>query len=163
MKKQLSFFLNVLFSLHVFLAFLVIFERFIKIPYWLQPIGRMHPPLLLHFPVAFVALLLLLYLFKKFFGEAVYQKINYLLLLLTSLTTVLATLMGGLLLSLEDYDSEQIFIHKWIGIALSFIIYAAVLLYHNKTFYGLLLYLGFAGVIVGGAIMVPPLHMEAIF
>ena len=148
MKRPIPIFLNVLFFLHIFLAFLVVFETYLEIPFWLQPLGRMHP-LLLHFPVAFIALLVLLNLFRKQIDPASFEKINYFLLLLTSLTTVLTTIMG-LLLSLEGYESELMFLHKWIGIAISFIVYALVLMYQSKKVYQILLYTGFVGVIFGG-------------
>ena len=148
MKRPIPVFLNVLFFLHIFLAFLVVFERYLEIPFWLQPLGRMHP-LLLHFPVAFIALLVLLNLFRKQIDPSSFEKINYFLLLLTSLTTVLATIMG-LLLSLEGYESELMFLHKWIGIAISFIVYASVLMYQSKKVYQVLLYTGFVGVVFGG-------------
>ena len=114
MKRPIPIFLNVLFFLHIFLAFLVFFESYLEIPFWLQPLGRMHP-LVLHFPVAFIALLVLLNLFRKHIDPISFEKINYFLLLLTSLTTVLATIMG-LVLSLEGYESELMSLHKWIGL-----------------------------------------------
>lgn len=148
MKKTVPFFLNVLFFLHVLLAFLVLFEGYMKVPFWVQPLGRMHP-LVLHFPVAFIVLLVLLNLFKKQLDPASFEKINFALLLLTSFTTVLATLMG-LLLSLEGYDSELLTLHKWVGIALCFVIYALVWCYTYKKVFQILLYIGLIGVLVGG-------------
>ncbi|HUH47413.1 MAG TPA: c-type cytochrome domain-containing protein [Arenibacter sp.] len=148
MKRPIPIFLNALFFLHIFLAFLIAFESYLEIPFWLQPIGRMHP-LLLHFPVAFIVLLVLLNLFKKQIDPESFSKLNYFLLLLTSLTTVLAT-VTGLLLSLEGYESELMLFHKWIGITISFIVYALVLMYRSKKVYPILLYLSFVGVVFGG-------------
>lgn len=148
MKRRIPIFLNILFFLHVFLAFLVVFESYLEIPFWLQPVGRMHP-LLLHFPVAFIALLVLLNLFKKQIDPDSFLKLNYFLLLLTSLTTVLATITG-LLLSLEGYESALMLFHKWIGITISFIVYASVLMYRSKKMYLILLYFSFVGVVFGG-------------
>ncbi|MGS0524235.1 c-type cytochrome domain-containing protein [Zobellia nedashkovskayae] len=119
-----------------------------KVPFWVQPLGRMHP-LVLHFPVAFIVLLVLLNLFKNQLEPASFEKINFALLLLTSFTTVLATLMG-LLLSLEGYDSELLTLHKWVGIALCFVIYALVWFYAYKKVFQVLLYVGLIGVLVGG-------------
>lgn len=148
MKRPIPIFLNVLFFLHIFLAFLIVFESYLEIPFWLQPMGRMHP-LLLHFPVAFIALLVLLNLFRKQIDPDSFLKLNYFLLLLTSLTTVLATITG-LLLSLEGYESELMLFHKWIGITISFIVYALVLMYRSKKVYLVLLYFSFVGVVFGG-------------
>ena len=148
MKKAVPYVLNVLFFLHVLLAFLVLFEGYMKVPFWVQPLGRMHP-LVLHFPVAFIVLLVVLNLFKKQLEPAAFKKINFALLLLTSFTTVLATLMG-LLLSLEGYDSELLTLHKWVGVALCFVIYALVWCYSYPKVFQVLLYVGLIGVMVGG-------------
>ncbi|CAM4363138.1 c-type cytochrome domain-containing protein [Zobellia roscoffensis] len=148
MKKGIPIFLNVLFFVHVLLAFLVLFEGYLKIPFWLQPLGRMHP-LILHFPVAFIVLLAVLNLFKKQLDPVSFQKINFTLLLVTSFMTVLATLMG-LILSLEGYDSEVMTFHKWTGIALCFIIYALVWCYSYKKVFQVLLYTGVLGVVLAG-------------
>lgn len=148
MNRPIPIFLNVLFFLHIFLAFLVVFESYLEIPFWLQPLGRMHP-LVLHFPVAFIVLLVLLNLFRKHIDPNSFERINYFLLLLTSLTTVLATIMG-LVLSLEGYESGLMSLHKWIGIAISFIVYTLVLMYQSKKVYRILLYTSFVGVVFGG-------------
>ncbi|WP_276167311.1 c-type cytochrome domain-containing protein [Zobellia alginiliquefaciens] len=148
MKKGIPVFLNVLFFLHVLLAFLVLFEGYLKIPFWLQPLGRMHP-LVLHFPVAFIVLLAVLNLFKKQLDPVSFQKINFTLVLGTSFMTVLATLMG-LMLSLEGYDSETMTFHKWLGIALCFIVYALVWCYSYQKVFQVVLYIGVVGVVIAG-------------
>jgi len=148
MKKIKSLVLNTLLFLHCLLAFMLLFETVVKIPFWVQPLGRMHP-LILHFPVAFISLLVILNLLKKQLDAISFEKINLFLLFLTSLSTTIATLMG-LLLSLEETGSELMILHKWIGISISFMIYGLVVFYKHKTFFKALLYLSFTSVIFAG-------------
>ncbi|TXE09620.1 hypothetical protein FUA26_09025 [Seonamhaeicola algicola] len=148
MKKITSFALNALLFLHCLLLFLIVFETSVKVPFWLQPLGRMHP-ILLHFPVAFVVLLALLNTLKKQLDEHAFNKINLFLLLITAITTALATLMG-FLLSLEGYESQLMNLHKWAGIVLCFLIYSLVLLRKQKIVYQTLLYIGLIGIVLVG-------------
>lgn len=131
------------------LAILLLFEQYVEIPFWLQPIGRMHP-LVLHFPIGFVVLLVLVNLFRKQLDEGSYEKVNKFLLLLTALTTTLAAIMG-FFLSMEDgYTSDLMLLHKWIGAAVSYIMYALILTYDNKKVYQILLYIGFVSIVLAG-------------
>ncbi|TYA78622.1 c-type cytochrome domain-containing protein [Seonamhaeicola marinus] len=148
MKKITSIALNALLFLHCLLLFLIVFESSVKIPFWLQPVGRMHP-ILLHFPVAFIALLVLLNLLKGQLDKDTFKKINLFLLLITALSTVLATIMG-FVLSLEGYESDVMRLHKWGGIILSFILYGLVVLREKTRLYQALLYVGLLGVVVVG-------------
>lgn len=143
MKKITPFILQALFLLHVLLAFLVFFESQVEVPFWIQPLGRMHP-LILHFPVAFIGLLILLTLAKKSFDPKTYQQIHAQLLLITAFTTIIATLMG-FLLSLEGYESDLMKLHKWLGIGLSFYMYLLVYLFNKK---------GYSFLLFGGGILV---------
>ncbi|MGY6649437.1 chitobiase/beta-hexosaminidase C-terminal domain-containing protein [Wenyingzhuangia sp. IMCC45574] len=147
MKKFINYTSRVLLVLHILLVFLLIFESYVSIPFWIQPLGRMHP-LILHFPVAFIGLLVLLTFFKKQLDEDSYRKIHFTLLLFTSITTVIATLFG-FMLSLEGYQSNLMLLHKWFGVALSFMIYLLVYLFPKKI-YKPTLYVSFVLVIVVG-------------
>ncbi len=148
MKKITSVALNTLLFLHCLLLFLIVFEASVEIPFWLQPLGRIHP-ILLHFPVAFIALLVLLNLLKRHLDKDTFQKINQFLLLITALFTVLATLMG-FVLSLEGYESELMSLHKWAGIILCFLVYGLVVFRRKRIVYQSLLYVGLIGVILVG-------------
>ena len=148
MKKHTSLIVNLLVFLHFLLAFLLVFESQLKIPFWIEPLGRMHP-LVLHFPVAFVSLLALLNVFKKQLDIDSYDKINGYLLLMTFLSTTVSTLMG-LILSLESSNSELLSLHKWIGVAISFMLFMAIPLKENKSLYSGLLYLSFISIIFAG-------------
>ena len=140
---------NVVFFLLCLLAVLLVFEPHVQIPFWLQPLGRMHP-LVLHFPIGFIVLLVLVNVFRKQLDEASYEKVNKSLLLLTALTTTLAALMGFFLSMEEGYTSELMSLHKWIGAAVSYIMYALILTYDNKKVYQILLYTGFLSTVVAG-------------
>ncbi|WP_010135431.1 c-type cytochrome domain-containing protein, partial [Ochrovirga pacifica] len=147
MKKITEYLVQSLFLLHIFLAFLLIFESHLQVPFWIQPLGRMHP-LVLHFPVAFIVLLALMNLIKSSLDKETYKELHYRLLVFTAFTTVVATLMG-FLLSLEGYESSLMQLHKWLGIALSFYLYGLVYIY-NKKVYVPLLYGGVLMVILVG-------------
>ncbi|MEQ6120518.1 chitobiase/beta-hexosaminidase C-terminal domain-containing protein [Reichenbachiella sp. MALMAid0571] len=140
---------NVVFFLLCMLAILLLFEQYVQIPFWLQPIGRMHP-LILHFPIGFVVLLVLVNVFRKQLDETSYQKVNKFLLLLTALTTTLASIMGFFLSREDGYTSDLMSLHKWLGAAVSYIMYALILTYDNKKVYQILLYSGFLCIVLAG-------------
>lgn len=140
---------NIVFFLLCLLAILLVFEQYVQIPFWLQPIGRMHP-LLLHFPIGFVVLLVLINLFRKQLDEASYEKVNKFLLLLTALTTTLSALMGFFLSREDGNTSDLMSLHKWIGVAVSYIMYALILTYNKKKVYQILLYTGFFSIVFAG-------------
>lgn len=147
MKKLESWVLNLLFFMHSFLVVLLVFESQISIPFWLQPLGRMHP-LILHFPIAFILLLVLLNFLKNHIDSNSFGKINRFLVLFTALTTVTACIMG-LFLSMEGSSTDLMTIHKWIGVAISFFIYGLVFI-KKERIYKTVLYIGFIGVIFAG-------------
>ena len=55
---------HIVFSLQVILVLLFAFHEQISVPGWLQTAGRFHP-LLLHFPISFIFLLIAMLLFQK--------------------------------------------------------------------------------------------------
>ncbi|MFY0652853.1 MAG: chitobiase/beta-hexosaminidase C-terminal domain-containing protein [Cyclobacteriaceae bacterium] len=140
---------NTVFFLLCLLAILLLFEEYVEIPFWLQPLGRMHP-LVLHFPIGFVVLLVLANLFKSQLDEESYQKVNKFLLLLTTLSTALAAIMGFFLSLEEGYTSDLMSLHKWIGAAVSYVMYALILVQHNERVYRVLLYSGFFAIVFAG-------------
>lgn len=147
MKRIESTVLSLLFLLHCFLIMLLIFESRVSIPYWIQPLGRMHP-LILHFPIAFIVLLVVFSFFKNQIDPISFQKINRFLVLITALTTILATIMG-LFLSLEGDDTNLLNLHKWIGIGITFLIYGLTFIKKENIFKAVL-YISFISVIFAG-------------
>ncbi|MEX0312931.1 MAG: chitobiase/beta-hexosaminidase C-terminal domain-containing protein, partial [Allomuricauda sp.] len=138
----------IVFSLLTLTTILLIFEKSVVIPYWLEPVGRLHP-LTLHFPVAFIVLLVILTLFKKSLDESSYEKIHAFLLSITALTTALAVIMG-FFLHLEGYGSTSMAIHKWTGLALGYLCYILLLTNYRTWLHKGVLYISFITVIVAG-------------
>ncbi len=118
MKRNLkNYSEGLLFMFAVLLVFLLAFESHIAIPFWLNPLGRLHP-LLLHFPLV---LLLLLFLFDVFTPKTdpnlilLLQK-YFSSLLLFSVLISLITAISGLILSQENgYSGDSLDWHKWTG------------------------------------------------
>ena len=140
---------NILFFLQFFLAFLLLFEKYVSVPVILQPLGRMHP-LLLHFPVVLVLLLCGLYFIRKKIEETSYRELHYYLLVLTALTTSFTALMGFFLSMEEGYAPGQMTWHKWTGVGLSFITYGMLLTLHKEKVYRPLMFSSVVFVILSG-------------
>ena len=121
-QRSTTYLYNASFALNCLLVFLLIFEKGLSVPPWVQAVGRLHP-MLLHFPIV----LLVTCIFWEFFSgvkkslKPEQTTIGDNLLLVTSLTAVVSALMG-LLLSKEDgYAADILFWHKWGGVFISFI------------------------------------------
>ncbi|MDH5602534.1 MAG: chitobiase/beta-hexosaminidase C-terminal domain-containing protein [Cyclobacteriaceae bacterium] len=145
-KKTLP---NVIFFVQFFLAFLLFFEKYVAIPVFLQPLGRMHP-LVLHFPVVLVFLMLGLFLIKKQLDESAYKVLHFYALSLTVLTTSLTALMGFFLSMEEGYAPGQMTWHKWTGVGLSFIVYGMLLSSQKEKIYRALMFSSVLFVVVTG-------------
>jgi len=114
---------NLLFAANVFIIFLLIFGSKVTVPYWLQPIGRMHP-MLLHFPIVLLMLAMVLEFFRfkeTYAKENLYQSFASGLLLTGALLSA-ATVIMGIFLSMEQgYAGEVLDWHKWTGVGIVFI------------------------------------------
>ena len=146
LEKVVSHFV---FFLLCLLAFLLIFESYVTIPFWLQPIGRMHP-MVLHFPIALIVILVLLDLFQSQLDPASFEKVHKALLYLTAVTTVVSAIMGFFLSREEGYASSLMTLHKWIGVSVSYLVYILILTdqkkwWYKATLYSSLVILFFAG------------------
>lgn len=117
---------NGLIGLNVLLIFCLIFESKLTIPLFLQPLGRMHP-LFLHLPIGLFVGLVLLQLFKKEFEANTFTKIFSLLAGTTALFAVATALLGLFLSNESSYSVDQLFWHKWTGVAFSLIAYVIYL------------------------------------
>ncbi|WP_300601261.1 DUF2231 domain-containing protein [Niabella sp.] len=111
---------NACIALNGLLLFLVLFDRYLKIPVFLQVFGRAHP-LALHFPIVLLLIAVLFEIMLRSPRQAALKEIADNLLLAASFTTVIAALMGLLLSKEEGYDAAAISTHKWMGILCSFI------------------------------------------
>ena len=150
---------NLVFILQVLIIFLLIFESGVYIPAFLQPLGRMHP-LILHFPIVLVVLLLVFSFLRKFIDPKSFDVVNDLLLYGTALTTSLTALFGFFLSMEEGYSSDLVSLHKWTGVALSFIVYGMVLSTQKVIIYRTLAYMGVACVIATGHLGASVTHGE---
>ncbi len=124
MKRNLHGFAgNLLFALNIFILFLIIFEDKLIVPYWLQPIGRMHP-MILHFPIAILMLAMLLEFFRfktEYNAQDLYQRFASNLLLVGAISSAITVIMGLFLSQESIYAGETLQWHKWAGISLVFI------------------------------------------
>ncbi len=104
-------------------SFLLLFEQYLVIPYWLQPVGRMHP-MLLHFPIVLLVVALLLLWMPR--STEMAQSF----LLWGSLLSGITVIMGLFLSKEEGYAGEALNWHKWSG---AMLFYCGACLYWLST------------------------------
>ena len=110
---------DTVFVIQILIVFILLFESRIEVPAALQSFGRLHP-LLLHLPIGLLIVTVILLYARKYFDEKALDELTSVLLHFTALTASLTTLMG-LFLSLEGtFGVEQLRLHKWLGVTLSF-------------------------------------------
>jgi uncharacterized membrane protein len=122
MQRWKTILFNIAFSLNCLLLFLVLFEEQVKVPVWLQVLGRMHP-LILHFPIVLLVLTVFWELLprKRKTEMTAVSAIGDSLLLSAAITAVVTSLIG-LFLSREDgYEPTVLLWHKWGGVFISFL------------------------------------------
>ncbi|RYU97623.1 FN3 associated domain-containing protein [Emticicia agri] len=108
---------------NILLLFLLFFEERVRIPVWISPFGRLHPALL-HLPIGFSVILVIVLLFKKEFEPKSYTFFVKLLLIITALTSCITALMGFFLSKEGGYDARLLQWHKWTGVGVSLFTYA---------------------------------------
>lgn len=141
LKKVIA---DTVFVVQVLIAFILIFESSIQVPAVVQAFGRMHP-LLLHLPIGLLLVTVVLIFTQQYFGGKALDDLVSFLLHLTALTASLTTIMG-LLLSLEGtFGADQLWAHKWLGVSLSFLCWALLIVKGNVK---VLKPLSLAGVVV---------------
>lgn len=140
-----------LLSLNLLLLFFLLFEEKVSLPFWMSPLGRMHP-LFLHLPIGFVVILVLFLFLKNEIEAKSYEIIIKLLLTLTALSAVVVAIMGFFLSKEGGFDTNLLQIHKWAGAGVSFLSYVALLFSEQIKFtskkygsLGLLATIAFAG------------------
>ena len=114
---------NLLFALNIFIIFLLLFNNYLVVPVWLQPVGRLHP-LLLHFPIVVLMIAMTLEFFRfreRFVNEKLYHDFTTLLWLSGTLLAAFTAIMGIFLSKEPGYDGEAIQWHKWFGVLVVFI------------------------------------------
>lgn len=115
-----QFTLNLVIFINILLAFLLIFEEKVKLPIPFQVTGRMHP-MILHFPIVLLFAGIVMYWLKSrksFQNQAVYEITQY-VFCLYALGSALTAIVGFFLYKEGSYTGDEIFFHKWIGVAVS--------------------------------------------
>jgi uncharacterized membrane protein len=122
--------------LNIFVLFLLLLSDRILLPFWLQPVGRLHL-MLLHFPLVMLGLAVWMELFHFIGGRTSSSSVRFGRSLLFAGTWLAGiTVVMGLFLSSEDgYAGEALTWHRWTGASLFFA--ASVLcLISGKPWYG---------------------------
>ena len=110
---------NVAFFLNGLLIFLLVFESRFSVPFWMQAFGRLHP-LVLHFPLVVLMLYVLwVIIVEKLDSVRWHAELANILLLIGTLTAVVAAFSGFILSKEVGYEADALFWHKWLGIAIS--------------------------------------------
>ncbi|MEO6000136.1 MAG: c-type cytochrome domain-containing protein [Chitinophagaceae bacterium] len=124
MKSSLRGFAgNLLFTLNIFIIFLLLFENLLVLPHWLQAFGRMHP-MLLHFPIVIIMLSMVLEFFRfrpQYNNQELYQSFTSNLLLIGALSAAVTVIMGLFLSKEGGYTGSTLQWHKWTGASIAFI------------------------------------------
>ncbi|MFT3947565.1 MAG: FN3 associated domain-containing protein [Agriterribacter sp.] len=138
MKNKLRTFAEqVLVALNILIVFLLIFTGKLAVPYWLQPLGRMHP-LILHFPIVLLMLAVGMDIYRvanrNTNSSTFYNNFSGLLLLSGALLTGITVIMGLFLSREEGYEGDTLSWHKWTGASV-FFLSSLVYFIRNKTWY----------------------------
>ena len=135
---------DTVFVFQIFIVFVLVFESRVSVPPLLQSFGRLHP-LLLHLPIGLLLVTVILLFTRRYFEGKSLDELCAVLLHFTALTASITTLMG-LFLSLEgSFGADQLRLHKWLGIALSFLCWGLLALKGNRK---LLKPVGLVGVVL---------------
>jgi hypothetical protein len=96
----------------ILLAFLLAFEKYLSLPYFLSWIGHWHP-LILHFPIVLIFVTVIQYWRKDPYIEW-YLSFTTFLTMLTTIT--------GFLLSIENGSKGELtLIHQWLGVSVAYL------------------------------------------
>ncbi|MDO6435186.1 c-type cytochrome domain-containing protein [Flavitalea sp. BT771] len=115
------------------LCFFLLFYDRLVVPSFLQVMGRAHP-LFLHFPIVLFALFIIwIWVIPKQRLHAVglSDEVGEWLLLSVAFTSAITALMGVLLSREPGYNEESLWLHKWSGACLSFIVFVWYL-FHRR-------------------------------
>lgn len=133
----------------VLLTFLLFVEHRIHVPVWLQAFGRMHP-LLLHLPIGLLLITTLLVFVQKQFNGKGFEQLIPFLLHLTAITASLSALMGMFLSREGGYDELDLQLHKWFGVATSYLTAAVLVINTTGRFFRPVLAIGAVVLIAAG-------------
>ncbi|MEK6781292.1 MAG: DUF1549 domain-containing protein [Bacteroidota bacterium] len=92
-------------------------EDSVTTTFWLyQFLGRLHP-LIVHFPIALLVVALFLEIFSWNKKDQGFRSGLYIILLIGTLSAIVAAVFGLLLKEQDEYSSNALTIHQWSGIA----------------------------------------------
>lgn len=139
--------------LNVFVLFLLLFSDRIVLPYWLQPVGRLHL-MLLHFPLVLLGIAVWMEIFRpnnETISTSSFIRFGRGMMLAGTWLAGITVVMGLFLSSEDGYAGEALTWHRWTG-AVLFFAASALCLISGKPWYGK----AFAGV---GALTITGLLM----
>ena len=120
-KKYEYWAIPVLVFLHVLLAFFLLFEERLVVPYWVQPLGRLHP-LMLHFPIVLVLAGAGLPLIKARLTPTTFHTLWQVLWVTGTVSALVVSLMGLLLAREGGYEASDLLQrHKWSGVGVAWL------------------------------------------
>lgn len=131
--------------LNCLLAVLVIFENRLQLPQALAFTGRLHP-VILHLPIGLWAGVILLYLLRH--RVTGYRALLLIFLQVTAVCMTLTALAGMTLALGGDYDTMEVAGHKYAGVALSGLLWLAVIFFDRISTRGWPVVLGLASVLL---------------
>ncbi|MEM9831357.1 MAG: c-type cytochrome domain-containing protein [Bacteroidota bacterium] len=88
------------------------------VPDWVYFLGRFHP-LIIHFPIVLLSLLLLLELLNRTRLKVMPDSLRWVILGLAVLSSLVAVTLGYLLYSTGDYSGELVTSHLWLGVGVA--------------------------------------------
>jgi len=124
---------QLLIVLNIFTGFLLLFSKYIVLPFWIQPLGRMHP-MLLHFPIVILLLALVMGLRRNLGKQeenSLFDKFASSLLLAGALLAGVTVILGLFLSKESGYSGDTLIWHKWTGASLFFM--SSILFWLSKT------------------------------
>lgn len=120
MVRFKQFTLNLVYFVNAFLVFLLIFDEKVRLPVFLQVAGRMHP-MILHFPIALLFVGIVMYWLnsRKSVQHLAVNEVTEYIFCIYALGSALTAVFGFFLYKEGSYSTEEIFLHKWIGVTVS--------------------------------------------
>jgi uncharacterized membrane protein/mono/diheme cytochrome c family protein len=120
--------------------------------FWLWALlGRFHPAIV-HFPIGFLYIALLLDLLGRRKKSTAFQGSIYIVMVVAAVSAVLSVVLGLILINTEEYGSAVLSLHQWTGIATMVLAILATYLYRKQQWKPALYTLCFAtlGVTIAG-------------
>src|SRR5690606_5287676 len=112
---------NTLIGLNCFIVFLLVTEHLVRIPLWLQVVGRMHP-MVLHFPIVMLLIAGVFVNFRKPLQQSFpVTRLVRETLFIAAVSAAITVILGLLPAQEDGYEGNSFLWHKWTGVAISFV------------------------------------------